>query len=144
MYGIYYKKPLNFKDIIEKKDLEKTNLEKSIMQYIDLIVTTSFGECKFQELFGCKVWEMDFDLLSDDNSLRDRIKNNIKDALKMHEGRLEVTEIVVTIGVGRVAALSNSYRVKKGVVALINGFIKKTNRPFVYKSEFYLGPLSYV
>jgi phage baseplate assembly protein W len=143
MYGIYYKTAINFQDIIEKKDLEKTSLEGSIAQYISLVVTSSFGECKFNELFGCEMWETDFDQLSDNNSLRDSIKKDIEKTIKVHESRLKLTNVEVVIGVSQIPSYNNALRLKKKVTMIIQGFIKKTNRPFNFETYFFVGPLSY-
>ncbi|MCT6869882.1 GPW/gp25 family protein [Apibacter sp.] len=142
MYGIYYNTPINFKQLIEKRDVEKTNLDKSIAKYINLIVTSSFGECKFNEMLGCKIWEMDFDLLSDTNSLRDKFKNDIKEAIIVNESRLNLLEVDVIIGVGQNPSYNNSIRLKKKVTMKIEGLIKKTNRPFNFYGHFFIGPLS--
>ncbi|MGM5632027.1 GPW/gp25 family protein [Apibacter raozihei] len=144
MYGIYYNTPINFKDIIEKKDIEKTNLESSIARYINLLVTSSFGECKFDETYGCKIWEMDFDLLSDSNTLRDRIKKDIKETIKMHESRLELSEVEISVGIDQSLNHNNALRMKKKISMKILGAVKKTNRPFRFHGHFFVGPLSYI
>ena len=144
MYGIYYKTPINFKDLIGKKEVEKTNLEHSIAQYINLVATSSFGECKFDEMFGCKIWEMDFDLLSDQNSLKDKIRDALKNAIKSHEYRLELTEISVSVTEAKAASYNNNLRMKKKINIVINGNVKKTNRPFNFYGYFFVGPLSYI
>lgn len=143
MYDTYYKTPLKFKDLIEKKDLEKVSLEYSIAQFINIVITSSFGECKFNEIFGCKIWEADFDLLSYPNTLKDRIKNDVKVAIKMQENRLDLTEVEVSIGNVKAASYNNSYRIKKRITIEIKGFIKKTNRDFSFITKFFVGPLSY-
>ncbi|HKX86885.1 MAG TPA: GPW/gp25 family protein [Flavobacterium sp.] len=144
MYGIYYKTPINFKDLIGKKEVEKTNLEHSIAQYINLVATSSYGECKFDEMFGCKIWEMDFDLLSDQNTLKDNIREALKNAIKLHEYRLELTEIEVSITEAKAASYNNNMRMKKKINIVINGNVKKTNRPFNFYGYFFVGPLSYI
>lgn len=144
MYGIYYKTPIDFKDLMAKKEIDKTNLEHSIAQYINLVATTSFGECKFDELFGCKIWEMDFDLLWDQNTLKDKIKEALKNAIKKHEYRLELTEIEVSITEAKAASYNNNLRMKKKVNIVVNGNVKKTNRAFNFHGYFFVGPLSYI
>ncbi|MEO8516481.1 MAG: GPW/gp25 family protein [Flavobacterium sp.] len=144
MYGIYYKTPIDFKDLMAKKEMDKTNLEHSIAQYINLVATTSFGECKFDELFGCKIWEMDFDLLWDQNTLKDKIKDALKKAIKKHEYRLDLTEIDVSITEAKAASYNNNMRMKKKVSIVVNGNVKKTNRAFNFHGYFFVGPLSYI
>ena len=49
MKGTYYKTPIDFKALIEKRDLAKTTLETSVDQQLFLLATTAWGECKFDE-----------------------------------------------------------------------------------------------
>ncbi len=144
MYGVYYKTPISFKDLMAKKEIDKTNLEHSIAQYINLVATTSFGECKFDEMFGCKIWEMDFDLLSDQNTLKDKIRDALKIAIKTYEYRLDVTEIEVNITEAKAVSYNNNLRMKKKVNVTVKGNVKKTNREFNFFGYFFVGPLSYI
>ena len=57
MKGTYYKTPIDFKALIEKRDLAKTTLETSIDQQLFSLATTAWGECKFDEGFGTGFWE---------------------------------------------------------------------------------------
>ena len=49
MKGSYYKTPVDFKALIEKRDLAKTTLDTSVDQQLFLLATTAWGECKFDE-----------------------------------------------------------------------------------------------
>lgn len=144
MYGIYYKTPISFKDLMEKKEIEKTNLEHSIAQYINLVATSSYGECKFDESFGCKIWEMDFDLLSDQNTLKDRIREALVVAIKKYEYRLDLADVEVSITEAKTASYNNNMRMKKKINVVVKGNVKKTNRPFNFFGYFFVGPLSYI
>lgn len=144
MYGIYYKTPIDFKDLMEKKEIDKTNLEHSIAQFINLSATTSFGECKFDENFGCKIWEMDFDLLSDQNTIKDRIREALISSIKKYEYRLDLTDVEVSITEAKAASYNNNLRMKKKVNVVVNGNVKKTNRAFNFYGYFFVGPLSYI
>lgn len=144
MYGIYYKTPISFKDLMEKKEIEKTNLEHSIAQYINLVATSSYGECKFDESFGCKIWEMDFDLLSDQNTLKDRIREALIASIKKYEYRLDLADVEVSITEAKTASYNNNMRMKKKINVVVKGNVKKTNRPFNFFGYFFVGPLSYI
>lgn len=144
MNGFYYTIPINFKEIIEKKEAVKTNLEQSIAQYINLTLTTSFGECKFDELYGCRIWEMEFDILAKSNILKYQIQNDVKETLEIHEKRLILKDVNVDINEVRSSSYNNSLRMKKKVYVIVEGFVKKTNRPFKFKLDFFVGPLSYL
>lgn len=143
MKGAYYSSPLIFQDLISKKELEKTNIDNSIAQHINLIITTSFGEVKFNEVFGCKIWDSEFDLLIPPKILKENIKKEIKDAVIHYEPRLEVQEVVVTIDDSHAISYNNGKRIKRKVNVIINGSVRLTNRPFKFYSHFFIGPLSY-
>lgn len=144
MFGIYYKTPIDFKSLVQKKELEKTNLEHSIAQFINTIATTSFGECKFDSNFGCNIWDADFDLLTNTNMLKQDIKEGLISAIKLNEKRLDLKDIEVDISEEQVSSVDKALRMKKKVSITINGFVKKTNRSFQFYGYFYLGPLSYL
>ncbi len=144
MYGIYYKTPVSFKDLMEKKEIEKTNLEHSMAQFINLVATSSYGECKFDESFGCKIWEMDFDLLSDQNTLKDRIREALIFSIKKYEYRLDLADVEVSITEAKSVSYNNNMRMKKKINIVVNGNVKKTNRPFNFYGYFFVGPLSYI
>ena len=95
MKGAFYKLPVDFGTIIQKKELEKTSLEHSIAQQIILLATTTFGECKFDETYGSKIWEIDFDLLMNENTLKEIISKTMTQSLNQHEERIKVNEIKI-------------------------------------------------
>ena len=83
--------------VINKNDAEKISIDNSISQQIFLISTTALGECKFDETFGTEIWEMDFDLLKTDNSLKEFIVSSMKKAIVMHEKRLLLEDVEVSV-----------------------------------------------
>ncbi|MCY0970736.1 GPW/gp25 family protein [Chryseobacterium wangxinyae] len=142
MKGIYYKTPMNFETIVSKKDAEKISIDHSISQQIFLISTTAMGECKFDETFGTEIWEMDFDLLKSDNTLKEFIAGSMKKSISMHEKRLlleDVEVIVVDYNFGSMG----KRKMKKRVVISVRGQVLETNRPFFFQNSFFVGPLSY-
>ncbi|MCS3532778.1 GPW/gp25 family protein [Chryseobacterium sp. JUb7] len=142
MKGIYYKIPIDFGAVTEKKDTEKISIDSSIAQQIFLIATTSLGECKFDESFGSEIWEMDFDLLKSDNILREFIINSLKKAITIHEKRLQLGDVEVHINDENIGGIGKK-RMKKRVAVAIKGLVLETNRPFLFQNSFFVGPLSY-
>lgn len=142
MKGAFYKLPIDFNAIIQKKELEKTSIEHSIAQQIILLATTTFGECKFDETFGSKIWEIDFDLLMNENTLKDSISKTMKQSLLLHENRIKVNELRVELSESMylVDAINRS---KKRVDIIIEATIQSTNRNFDFRGYFFVGPLSY-
>ena len=117
MKGIYYKLPIDFEGLIKKQDLAKIALEDSISQSIYTLMTTSLGECKFDETYGCELWDSDFDLLKSDNELKVFVAQSLKKSIAQHEKRITTQDIEVTI--------------------------TETNRPYTFKNSFFVSPLSY-
>lgn len=142
MRGVYYKIPMDFEAVINKKDAEKISIDNSISQQIFLISTTALGECKFDETFGTEIWEMDFDLLKTDNSLKEFIVNSMKKAIVMHEKRLLLEDVEVSVKDHNLGTLGKR-RMKKRVVISVKGQVLETNRPFLFQNSFFVGPLSY-
>ena len=145
MKDSYYKLPLKFGALFNRRELPKTTLEESIAQYINMVATSSFGECKFDDTLGCEFWDTDFDLLTDAQSLKNHITKSITETVRKYESRLKLTQVNVGItshnlGTGQ----SQVIRMKKRVSVEINGFIIKTNRPFLFQGYFYIAPLSYL
>lgn len=142
MKGSYYKIPIDFEHLLAKKDTSKISLDVSISQHIFLLSTTYLGECKFDETYGSEIWELDFDLLKTDNSLKEFITANLKKSIEMHERRLYLEDVEVAIRDYNLGTPTKR-RMKKKVEISIKGLILETNRPFVFNNSFFVGPLSY-
>lgn len=142
MKGAFYKIPIDFNVIIQKKEIEKTSIEHSIAQQIILLATTTFGECKFDETYGSKIWEIDFDLLMNENTLKEIISKTMRESLFLHERRIKVNELKVELSEA-VFIVDEVSRAKKKVDIIIEAIIKSTNRNFDFRSYFFVGPLSY-
>ncbi|WP_461532411.1 GPW/gp25 family protein [Sinomicrobium sp.] len=142
MKDLYYKIPIDYKRITEGHDLRKVTLEESLAQYISLVITTIFGEYRYDKEFGTAIWDTDFDLLSNVNQLKDKIKESVFEKVRKYEKRLVVTDVSLAIGEDTIAYNPN-IRVKKRLDIVVYGVIKKTNEPYYYKSSYYLAPFSY-
>lgn len=142
MKGVYYKTPMDFEAIVSKTDAEKISIDNSISQQIFLISTTALGECKFDETFGTEIWEMDFDLLKSDNTLKEFIINSMKKSIAMHEKRLLLEDVEVSVRDHNLGSIGKS-RMKKRVVISVRGQVLETNRSFLFQNYFFVGPLSY-
>ena len=133
---------MDFATVVNKKDADKISIDNSISQQIFLISTTALGECKFDETFGTEIWEMDFDLLKTDNSLKEFIMNSMKKAISMHEKRLLLEDVEVSVKDHNLGTIGKR-RMKKRVVISVKGQVLETNRPFLFQNSFFVGPLSY-
>lgn len=142
MRDLFYKIPIDFKRLSSGEDIRKVTIEESLAQYISLIITTIFGEYKYDTEFGTIIWETDFNLLANANQLKDMIKESVHEKVKKYEKRLIITD--VTLGVSEdTVSYERNIRVKKRLDIVVYGVIKKTNQPYYYKSSYFLAPFSF-
>ena len=142
MKGIYYKLPIDFEGLMKKQDLAKIALEDSISQSIFTLMTTVFGECKFDETYGCELWDTDFDLLKSDDELKVFVAKSLKNSIIQHEKRIFLQDIEIKISEQNLGEI-NKKRIKKKVLVSVRAIVLETNRPYVYKNSFFVSPLSY-
>ncbi|MBA9073005.1 phage baseplate assembly protein W [Flavobacterium gossypii] len=142
MKDLFYKIPIDFKRLSSGEDLRKVTIEESLAQYISLIITTIFGEYKYDDEFGTVIWETDFNLLANANQLKDMIKESVHEKVKKYEKRLIVTDVTLGVSEDTVSYEAN-IRVKKRLDIVVYGVIKKTNQPYYYKSSYFLAPFSF-
>lgn len=142
MKDLYYKIPIDFKNLTRGEDIAKVTIEESLALYISLIITTIFGEYKHDDGFGTMIWETDFNLLANVNQLKDIIKESVFTKVKQYEKRLSITDVTLGISEDTVSYATN-IRVKKRLDIVVYGVIKKTNQPYYYKSSYFLAPFSF-
>lgn len=142
MKDLYYKIPFDYKKLSNGDDATKVTIEESLAQFISVVISTIFGEYKYDEEFGTIIWETDFNLLANPNRLKDLIKESVHEKVSKYEKRLIVTE--VTLGVNEnTLSYETKIRVKKRLDITVYGVIKQTNQPYYYKSSYYLAPFSF-
>jgi phage baseplate assembly protein W len=141
MKDLFYKIPFDFKKLTVGQDAQKVTIEESLAQYISLIITTIFGEYKYDEDFGTVIWETDFNLLANPNQIKDQIKDSVQQKVKQYEQRLIVTDVTLAV-VEDTLNFEANIRVKKRLDIIVYGIIKQTNQPYYYRSSYYLAPFS--
>jgi len=142
MKGIYYKLPIDFGGLMKKQDLAKIALEDSISQSIYTLMTTVFGECKFDETYGCELWDTDFDLLKSDDELKVFVAKSLKNSIIQHEKRIFLQDIEIRISEQNLGEI-NKKRIKKKVLVSVRAIVLETNRPYTFRNSFFVSPLSY-
>ncbi len=139
----YYVLPLNPSNFFSNKEHRVCKIKESIAHYVHLINTSHFGECSFDDTFGCSIWEIDFDNLKSTNKLRSLIVDSLLESIKRHEKRLSNVKVEVKIKQEEILNNDAINRIKKRIDIKVKGKVKKTNESFSYIEYFYIGPLSY-
>ena len=138
----FYKLPFDFKSFFEHNDFARISIKESVAQHVSMLITTAYKEYKHDYEFGSEIWESDFDLLSNVNELKERIKKSLSEKIKNYEKRLSNISVNVTIGETYIFNIDQT-RLKKQLVIRITGKLKKTDEAFDFNGSYYIAPLSY-
>jgi hypothetical protein len=139
----FYSLPLKVENVMRKRELGKCSLLQSVIQHLHLLLTTSFGEFPADEVFGCGVWDHDFDIVTSAHKLKEMIRLSLMTSITEKEKRLGNVRVEIVLKQEEVAAFQGSRRIKKKIDITVNGILKLTNERFSYRDSFFVGPLSY-
>ncbi|WP_343688157.1 GPW/gp25 family protein [Chitinophaga sp.] len=138
----YYKLPMDFSKILQKQDLPDVNLEESVAQHIQLLITTVLGENKDDPQYGCQLWDNDFDIRASNNEVKEQVELSIRASINRYEKRLTQTRVVAQISQEELMGVS-AKKVKKKIKVTVTGVLARNKTDFLYSSFFYVSPLSY-
>jgi phage baseplate assembly protein W len=137
----YYKMAFQPDRLMKKKEHPKCSLSDSVAGMIHLIVVTGFDECKFDESFGCEIWEHDFENVVNSQLYREQLRDSIQQSIEKHEPR--INNIKVTIQIEQIDYRLSSRRVKSRIKIKVDATLVMTNESFSYTDQIFIGPLSY-
>jgi len=94
----YYELPIDFDRLMHiNTELPTCDLKQSIAQNIYLIITSKHRENRFDESYGCKLWDLDFELVYDENMWLENIRNSVYNSVVRHETRLYDTTVEIDV-----------------------------------------------
>ncbi len=157
MQSRYYKIPLNFEDLIDPEvdhdhsskaltlQIKKTaDLKRSINEHIELILTTHYGEYKYDRNYGFIIWDKEFENMEIDkfnthDQPRRSFEESMKKTLILFEPRLENIRVEIFFRYKRVF---KGRSIKYFVDIDVHGILP-TSRGEEYhnKFQFAVGPL---
>lgn len=135
----YYRLPLNFEDLLQRRPLERCSLQESIAQHLYLMLTTHFGESRFDPAFGCVVWEQDFEAMTN-MRWRDNVQRSVESTIASREPRLE--QVKVLVGVEDFELKGVHQRIRKKLEVTVRAVLHRTNEPFAFRASLFVAPLS--
>lgn len=141
MINEYYKLPFQPLRMMNKQEHPKCSLSESVAGLINLIVKTSFGECKFDRSFGCEIWEHDFENIFNSQIYREQLRSSIQETITKYEPR--ITNVKVAIQIDQVDYKLDLHKVKSRIKLNVYAVLLMTNEPFSFFDQFFIGPLSY-
>lgn len=141
----YYELPIRFDDLMKpNRDLPTCELKRSIAQNINLIVTSKYNEHRYDDSYGCEIYDLDFELIHNENAWREKINKSITNSLKKHERRLEAIEAAIEIKEEEFLNERTNIRgIRKKITIFINGTIRDTGEKFGFNTALFLSPISF-
>ncbi|MCX6188260.1 MAG: GPW/gp25 family protein [Bacteroidetes bacterium] len=141
----YYKLPIFFENLITKnKELEPSSKGESIAAHVYLIITSKYGESRFDETYGCEIWDFDFVNITNASNWKSLIVDSVVKNIIKHEKRL--MNVKVTLDIKEEDVLNSSTNVKsvkKAVRISVSANLSDTNEPFTFVQKMFLSPLSF-
>lgn len=141
----YYKLPLDIGKFFSESggNLERCTELESIDQHLGLLLVTHRGEHGFNQQYGTKLWELDFENIVSRSAWEDRFVGYIRQAVTQHEKRIRDVEVKIDVrDMVREEVSMKGYSVRKRVDIIILATVISTGQRHGFKHIIYLGPLS--
>lgn len=138
-----YNKPFRLGHLLANKELELTDLGRSISHHIELIIFTRYGEHRHNHRYGCEIWDLDFELVVSTRVWEEKFRQSLLRSITEYEHRLY--EVAVDIKLSDVEKLypgKNISEIKKQVDITVTGKIKVTGEHYLFNTALFLSPLS--
>ncbi|MGI4863589.1 MAG: GPW/gp25 family protein [Janthinobacterium lividum] len=139
MSDTYYRLPLDLAAIVERQPLPRCSRQESIAQHLYLMLTTYFGESRYEPEFGCQVWEQDFEAMTT-MRWKDSVQQSIEQTIRSFEPRL--VQARVQIAILDFELKNVQQRIRKRLDVRVNATLHHTNEPFAFQASLFVAPLS--
>jgi phage baseplate assembly protein W len=139
MSASYYQLPLDLEGILERRQLPRCSVQESIAQHLYLILTTYFGESRYEPDFGCQVWEQDFEAMTT-MRWKDNVQRSVEQSIRDYEPRLTRARVDVTVSDFELKNVNQ--RIRKRLEVTVNAALYRTDEPFAFQASLFVAPLS--
>lgn len=156
MKNRYYKIPLDFQGLFPKEtdenygklksflELKKTlSLNKSVDEYIELIITTHLGEYKYNKGFGFQIWDLEFENIQIEkfnthNYPRQNLEKFLQHTIEKFEPRLKDIRVEILFVYKKTF---KGKKIKFFVDITVKGIlVNKTSEMYSRSFQFAMGP----
>jgi len=121
-YGI----PVDFKSLYTGQKLQQISASRSVVWHVYLMLMTSYGEYGFNNLYGCKLWQNDFDLGIITGNWTQEIESSLSRTISDNEPRLS-SDFSVKVLIEKINGEDAKNQKKKFSVTLSNMRLVATN-----------------
>ncbi|MDQ2771911.1 MAG: GPW/gp25 family protein [Bacteroidota bacterium] len=139
MSASYYRLPLDLEGILNRQQLPRCSVQESIAQHLYLMLTTHFGESRYEPEFGCLVWEQDFEAMTT-MRWKDSVQQSVEQAIRDFEPRLVRARAQVAVMDFELKNVNQ--RIRKRLEVTINAALHRTDEPFAFQASLFVAPLS--
>lgn len=139
MAATFYRLPLDLGSLLERQPLPRCGVQESIAQHLYLLLTTHFGEARYDAEFGCQVWEQDFEAMTT-MRWKDSVQRSVEAAIRRFEPRLQRAR--VQVGLSDFELKNTPQRIRKRLEVTINGSLHHTDEPFAFQASLFVAPLA--
>lgn len=144
MKNFYYSLPLDF-SLLKKKNKEHQycTYDQSIAQNLFVLITSRYGEHRYDDDFGCELWQADFQLITNQNIWKERIRKSIENLISKFEKRLKNFQIDIDlVETEIISPITKQKSVKKCLHINIKGITTLTGESFSFNTKMFISPLS--
>ena len=139
MSATYYRLPLDLEDVLQRQHLPRCTAQESIAQHLYLMLTTYFGESRFEPEFGCQVWEQDFEAMTT-MRWKDEVQRSVEQAIRDFEPRLVRARAQIAVTDHELKNVHQ--RIRKRLEVTVTAALHRTDEPFAFQASLYVAPLS--
>jgi phage baseplate assembly protein W len=141
---MYYKLPFDFGKIIQGKDAEFSScVAENIAQHIELLITTRFGENRYDNHYGNEIWDLEFENSLSDTQWEEHFRLAVIRTVAAYEPRLTNPDVAIHSElVEKVWPIKEYTEIKKKVAIVVKATLTETGESFAFKTELYLSPMS--
>ncbi len=139
MSASYYHLPLDLESVLERQQLPRCSVQESIAQHLYLMLTTYFGESRYDATFGCQVWEQDFEAMTT-MRWKDNVQRSVEESIREYEPRLARAR--VEVGVTDFELKNVNQRIRKRLEVKVTAALYRTDEPFAFQASLFVAPLS--
>jgi len=144
MHRSFYKLPLDIRHFLQEGGgtFEHCSELESVDRFLGMLLMTFPGEHAFDEEFGTRIWEMDFENITSQYKWEERFALCIRQAVESNELRLCEIEVRLNLRDVLRGEGIDTVTVRKQVEIYISGRLKSTETKHTFKHAIYMGPIA--
>lgn len=135
-----YALPFALDRIVMKQLVPRCSDKEAIHQHLYLLMVTHFDETRFDNQYGCALWDHDFSMLSQ-IKWKDLIRESLETTIAKFETRITQTKVRVEIEEFEIMSKASSF-IRKRIGIEVKAIIRRTNEPFVFFEQIFISPMS--